>query len=329
MAKTTTIRLSFHSVFGPLMEKYIQEKRAMGHRYNSSTLHYLEDFDRRIVAEGIKELNLPRDLIESWCAKRSTESRGTSEVRRSLARQFCLFLCRQGISVHIPINHDRSTRRSPFVARIFTHEEVGKILSLADSLPSTGLTPKRHLIMPEIFRILCCCGLRISEVIRLRVKDVDLDRGVLIIRDTKFGKDRLAPLADSMTDRLRAYASKMGVRNGEDFFFPSPYGGRYSKSTIYTHFREMLWKMNISHQGRGRGPRLHDLRHTFAVHRMAQWIHEGADLNVKLPILATYMGHHKLAGTQKYLQLTADMFPDITAMFEKRFGYVFPGRSGR
>jgi len=231
--------------------------------------------------------------------------------------------------VSIPINHDRSTRRSPFVARIFTHEEVGKFLSLADSLPSTGLTPKRHLIMPEIYRLLYCCGLRSGEVVRLRVKDVDLDRGVLIIRDTKFGKDRLAPLADSMTDRLRAYASKMGERSGEDFFFPSPYGGRYSHSTIYWHFREMLWKMNISHQGRGRGPRLHDLRHTFAVHRLAQWIHEGADLNVKLPILATYMGHHKLAGTQKYLQLTADMFPDITAMFEKRFGYVFQGRCGQ
>lgn len=316
---------TFHSVLGPLMEKFHQERIACGYR-SESGMYWIESFDRFLIREGLSEQKLSKELVERWSAIRPHESRETHRGRKSAVRQFCLFLFRQGIPTYVSTGYDGPRTRSPFVARIFTREEVRGILTRVDAIPSTGRTTNRNLIMPEIFRLLYCCGLRRSEVVWLRVKDVDLTEGILLIRNTKFGKDRLVPTAPSMAERLRIYASQMGKRSGDDFFFPSPYGGPYSPRTVYGLFRDILHELKIPHGGRGRGPRLHDLRHTFAVHRLAKWLHESADLDVKLPILATYMGHKELAGTQKYLQLTADMFPDLTTMFEKKYGHVFPRR---
>ena len=83
----------------------------------------------------------------------------------------------------------------------------------------------------------------------------------------------------------------------------------------------------IPHGGRGQGPRLHDLRHTFAVHRLAQWYHDGADLQAKLPVLATYMGHRTVRGTQRYLQLTAELFPELSRRLDTAYGALIPRRT--
>ena len=85
--------------------------------------------------------------------------------------------------------------------------------------------------------------------------------------------------------------------------------------------------MSDSSRGRGRGPRLHDLRHTFAVHRLAEWYREGVDLNALLPVLATYLGHRSITDTQLYLRLTADLFPDLIARSEAAFGHIIPRRT--
>ncbi|MEM9243169.1 MAG: tyrosine-type recombinase/integrase [Pseudomonadota bacterium] len=111
-------------------------------------------------------------------------------------------------------------------------------------------------------------------------------------------------------------------RADKHFFFPSSKQAAWSQSGIYFLFRKLLHQCNISHGGRGKGPRIHDLRHTFAVHRLIQWHKEGADLNAKLPLLVTYLGHQDFTGTQKYLHLTAELFPNLTARMNKQFGDV-------
>ena len=97
------------------------------------------------------------------------------------------------------------------------------------------------------------------------------------------------------------------------FFFPSPYGGRYPERTIYAYFRRFLWEVGISHGGRGKGPRVHDLRHAFAVHCLKRWVRNAVDLTVALPYLSAYLGHEGLKGTQRYLRLTSELYPDIVA----------------
>jgi integrase len=176
--------------------------------------------------------------------------------------------------------------------------------------------PRRHLIMPALFRVLYACGLRVGEALRLRVGDVDLDAGVLTIWQGKFRKDRLVPLSPSLLGYLCRYHAEMGKRAADAVFFPAPHGGVYSLPAAYTAFRWMLRTAKIPHGGRGEGPRVHDLRHTFAVRRLEAWYREGADLATKLPVLATYLGHESLAGTQRYLQLTAELYHDLAKRLE-------------
>lgn len=128
-----------------------------------------------------------------------------------------------------------------------------------------------------------------------------------------------------MRERLSAYAATFGNRAPGDIFFPAPDGGPYSNDAAYVAFRQILRAAGISHGGRGQGPRPHDLRHTFAVHCLIRWYREGLDLDTQLPVLATYMGHRSIKGTQRYLRLTADLFPDVAARLETTFGRVIPG----
>jgi integrase len=177
-----------------------------------------------------------------------------------------------------------------------------------------------------VFRLLYGCGFRVGEVLHLRVSDVDLNRGVLTVREAKFGKDRLVPPAVPLVQRLQRFAAGFGVRPTDAYFFPTLHGGPWSIGTVYHVYRELLLRCAISHAGRGKGPRLHDLRHTMAVHTLLRWYRDGADLDAKLPVLATYLGHQSVAGTQRYLHLTAELFPEITIRANAAFGDVIPRR---
>jgi integrase/recombinase XerD len=181
-------------------------------------------------------------------------------------------------------------------------------------------------VMPELFRLLYGCGFRVGEVLKLRVRDVDLQKGIITVRQAKYRKDRLVPPALSLMNRLRKFAEYFGNRPPEAFFFPGASGSAMALRTVYTVFRKLLMQCGIAHAGRGRGPRIHDFRHLFAVHTLRRWYRTGEDLDAKLPLLATYLGHQHLSGTQYYLHLTAELFPEITARLDANFGEVIPRR---
>lgn len=198
------------------------------------------------------------------------------------------------------------------------------MLTAIDKIHVDARAPQRHLVMPALFRVLYACGLRVGEALRLRISEVDLEEGVLTIRQGKFRKDRLVPMSPSLHAYLRRYDGQMGHRAADARFFPAPHGGVYSLHAPYMAFRWMLRIAKIPHGGRGRGPRIHDLRHTFAVRRLEAWYREGADLNAKLPVLSTYLGHESMSGTQRYLQLTAELYPDLAKRIEPSFGSFTP-----
>jgi len=316
---------TFESVLAPLLEGHLKEKRAGGYRYCSEA-RYLRDLDKFLIQEAHNSRELPKELIECWIAKRSSESPKTYSNRIVIIRQFVEYLLRLGISAYVPPSILASIWQDTFVPHIFTVEEIRRFLSEVDRLCPEPRSPLRHIIMPEIFRLLYFCGLRVSEVRKLRLKDVDFSTGVLTIRNTKFGKDRLVPMTDSLVNRLRTYSGRLGVRNMESYLFPSRDGGYISHSVIYQLFRTILKRIGIEHGGRGYGPRLHDLRHTFAVHRLISWYRKHENLNAKLPLLATYLGHQGMSGTQRYLHLVPELFPEVTETLENYVGHVIPGR---
>jgi integrase len=317
------VESAFTSALGPWLRDFVLEKRAVGYRYISEQ-HTLERLNRYLVEIGHKEASLPRAVLDGWLARTLHESQSTQFARVSVVRQLARFLQQHDVLAEFRAPPSR-LREHRFLARIFSPDEVARMFAAIDKIRVDARAPERHLVMPALFRVLYACGLRVGEALRLRVSEVDLDAGVLTIRQGKFRKDRLVPLAPSLHAYLRRYHEEMGKRAADAVFFPAPHGGVYTLRAPYTAFRWMLRTAKIPHGGRGEGPRVHDLRHTFAVRRLEAWYRDGADLTTKLPVLSTYLGHESLAGTQRYLQLTAELYPDLAKRLAPPFGVPSPG----
>jgi integrase/recombinase XerD len=315
----------FQSVLSACMEKFLQEKHACGYTYQEQA-RILRDLDKLLVQEGLATYELPASIARKWLAKKPHESAGTQQIRMTLVRQFSRFLLRLGYPAYVPDSTLAARNRSRFVPRILSDEELRKFFQAVDALEPTARSPLRHLIMGEVFRLLYGCGFRVGEVLKLRVRDVDLNQGVITVFQGKRRKDRLVPPALSLVHRLRKYATHFENRPPDAIFFPGPGGGPLSLRTVYPLFRRLLLQCGIPHGGRGKGPRIHDARHWFACHVLRRWYRDGADLDAKLPLLATYLGHQNLSGTQYYLHLIAELFPEITARADAAFGDVIPRR---
>ena len=178
-----------------------------------------------------------------------------------IVRHFSGFLLRVGYPAYVPDSTLATRNPSTFVPRMLTDEELRKFFQAVDALEPTARSPLRHLIMPEVFRLLYGCGFRVGEVLKLRVRDVDLNQGIITVRQGKFRKDRLVPPALSVVNRLRKYADHFEKRPPDSIFFPAPRGGPFRIWTVYRWFRELLLQCGIPHAGRGKGPRIHDFRH--------------------------------------------------------------------
>jgi integrase/recombinase XerD len=315
----------FQSVLSALIEKFLQEKHACGYSYRES-IRILRHLDSFLVQEGLTTCELPASIARKWLAKKAHEGTRTQQQRITVTRQFSRFLLRLGYSAYLPDCTLVARNPSTFVPRMLSDKELQKFFQAVDTLQPTARSPLRHLIMPEVFRLLYGCGFRVTEVLKLRVRDVDLDQGIITVHQGKFRKDRLVPPALPVVNRLRKYAAQFDTRPPNAIFFPGPSGGPFSLRTVYTVFRKLLLHCGIPHAGRGKGPRIHDYRHLFAIHTLRRWYRGGDDLDAKLPLLATYLGHQNLSGTQRYLHLTAELFPEITARADAAFGDVIPRR---
>jgi len=169
--------------------------------------------------------------------------------------------------------------------------------------------------------------MRISEALNLKTSDVNIVEGVLRIRMAKNNKDRFVPMVSSLVERCKTYLRETHIDNTpESYFFPGRHDACYDKSTIYYRFRQYLWKAGISHSGKG--PRIHDIRHTYCVHRLKKWTIAGKELTNLIPYLSAYLGHSDFRGTEYYLRLTADMYPELVSKMELYYRDVIPQKGG-
>jgi integrase len=320
MSENTVV---FKSILGELITGYIEEKRAVGYRYKKGA-SLLKQFDNLVFKEHIAEKKLMKELVLIWTKKRPNETVSNRNGRISIVRGFAKYLVRLGYEAYIFPAAAVTRDRYSYLPYIFTEEELKCIFNICDSYPVSSVSANRHLILALLLRMLYGCGLRISEALNLKLNDVNLKQGTLFIRDTKFGKERIVPMADTLSQRCRRYVDKVHhVNSCNPFLFPSPYGGHYKQDTIYKLFRKILWKARISHSGKG--PRVHDIRHSFSVHCLKKWVSNGENLTNLLPYLSAYLGHVDLRGTQRYLRLTADLYPEIIASVEQNFSFLIPG----
>ena len=206
---------------------------------------------------------------------------------------------------------------------MFSDEEIRRLFHTIDTQPLSEMS-NRALVDPVLFRLLYATGMRISEALNLQLRDVDPARGTLEVRDSKNRENRIVPVTRRLASTLQDYiaAAHRDPEPAHHLFHTGDPSKPADKSTIYNRLRRYLADADIPHFPGG--PHIHSLRHGFAVQNLRHWARSGTDLMVMLPYLSAYMGHADLRGTQYYLQLTADAYPEVAAMVQARFGYVIP-----
>jgi integrase/recombinase XerD len=302
----------------------VAEKRAVGYQYAAEE-RVLARFAAFCRSE-FPGLGVPDQAsVEAWlsAARRRAVTPATLQGLAAPVRELARWLGRRGVPAYV-LPKGALPRPVRYVPHIYTDQELAALFTQTDRCRYCSQVPFRHRVMPVLFRTIYACGLRASEARLLRAGDVDITAGVLQIRDAKGGKDRQTPVCAPLRVRLADYHAHVVGRSGGDWFFPGRVGRPLTLGNIDKNFRRFLWQARISHGGRGHGPRVHDLRHTFAVNNLRSWFTHGEDVGALLPILQTYMGHSSLADTAYYLRLTAESYPDITARVQQATGDVVP-----
>ncbi|MFP5226198.1 MAG: tyrosine-type recombinase/integrase, partial [Acidobacteriota bacterium] len=313
---------------GSFMAGMIQHKRALGYRYDTEA-RVLKRFDQFCLDRGCVERRLDKTLVDAWNQKHPHEAHATWKGRMHVVRQLAIYMM-QRLDMPSYVTPSGAVPAGPrYAPHIFSQAELAAFFQQVDACAYCPEVPYRHWVMPIIFRLLYGCGLRVSEALHLRIEDVALGRSLLTIRDAKFHKDRLVPMTDALRDRFERYLQRVHqLSNPREYVFWLAAGWPVRRGNVYKNFRRFLWQAGISHGGFGKGPRVHDFRHTFAVHCLKRWVGDGKDLAAYLPLLKTYLGHYSFEDTAYYLRLTADLYPDIVARVEHAFGHIVPDLGG-
>lgn len=316
----------FNSVFAPYIREYIDLRESLGSKFRVQS-GVLRQFDRYCIACGCTAALLDEKLANDWILEKQGEMNSTRLHRISTLKCFAEYFRSVGGEAPWVPHPGYAQRKTNYIPYIFTEDEIKRILAVAESLPRPMGESMFHVVFPAVLKVLYCCGLRVSEALSLRLKDVDLEVGILRVEHSKFENCRHLPISESLKISLKKYVKTNSEHIGLDvngFFFPNALGQQYSQRTVYDKFRTVLWQAGIPHQGRGKGPRVHDLRHTFAVHSLHKNLEAGKDMYVSLPVLASYLGHAKITTTEQYLRLTAELFPEFLKMAESISVSIIP-----
>ena len=293
--------------FKPYIEGLIEQKQSLGYPYGCSA-RILNTFEAFCREHDPDETRLTKVLVMHWAEKREGEHVNGLGRRLSPVRQLAKYMNRLGVEAYI-IPPSLPGRPIRYVPHIFTDQELRALFAEMDRCPVKPHHPARHLVIPVFFRVLYGCGLRLSEARLLKVDDVDLATGKLVMRQSKGHTDRTVMISEEVLNLCRIYHTAINrLAPGRLSFFPNRDGQPYTGTTVDAWFRLVWAKTGLTHSS-GNPPRVHDFRHTFAVKRLNLWVQEGQDLNACLPYLSLYLGHAQLTATDYYLHLVPEFFP--------------------
>jgi len=269
----------------------------------------MRNFDRFCREKFPSEISLSKELCHAW----AMESKYKPGVRGRLSpvRAFAKYLHSIGeVAYVVPMELKIETpRRLP---HIYTEAEISALWSAFDEVPVRKGFPARHLVVPAIFRLIYCCGLRPVEARRLNTADVNFQNGRIDILESKGHKSRIVIMADDVAEYMQEYNRKVSMRMAKrTVFFPNSDDKVYTRVWLDREFHRAMGKTNISQFG-ANIPRVYDFRHSFATHRLYQWMRDGKDLDAMLPYLSAYMGHVSITSTYYYIHLVPGIFAEMS-----------------
>ncbi len=298
-----------------LVAQYVAYKQSMGMRFHTEA-RTLRSFCRAMGDITVAEI--AADRVQAYIA-------GTGPVTRfwhrkhEVLRGFYRFAMARGYAASSPL--PKIVPQPPhFVPHIYSQDELQRLLNATACCEGS-----RCKLQPYTYRMLIlllyAAGLRISEALSLRLPNVDLTASILTIRESKFYKTRLVPMSPVLSGALGEYVAQRAKEHPTQLdgaLFLTRTGAPVARHTAENVFSRLRLHAGVlRHDGGRYQPRLHDLRHAFAVHRLVSWYRQGADVQRLLPQLATYLGHVHIAATQRYLTLTPELLHEASQRFER------------
>ncbi len=308
-----------------LVAEYLNHKRALGHGFATEGI-MLRALCRSTGDGPVQNIAIAQ--LKSFLYAGSTTQDTIARKHRALKGFYHYVTVRHEIALPaLPVIG--KTEPSSFVPHIYTREELRRLLQAAESTCKDRRGLLEGYVLRSILLLLYGAGLRLSEALDLNLKDVELTEAVVTVRQTKFHKTRLVPLGHDLTLALIDYRQRKCNQHAllpDSPFFCYPNGERVTWWVMEGTFRRLRKNAGVGRDGGPRDqPRLHDMRHSAAVHRLVSWYRAGVDLDKLLPMLATYLGHASLSGTQRYLTLTPELLDEASRRFEV---YALGGNDG-
>jgi integrase len=298
-----------------LVQEYLEERRDLGFALTIPGSQ-LQAFARFADASGHRG-PLTRQLITRWArdeAKRATPL--TWAKRIEAVRPFAKYRARVEPGTYVPDADTFGSSRRRLAPHLYTDQEIVDLLAAAGRLSPKGTL--RPATYRTLLGLIAATGLRLSEALRLTCADVDLDAGMLTVRQTKFAKSRLVPLHPTTARALKQYLALRqrhvpALQNGA--FLVSATGTAPHKRTVHWVFDRLRKQLGWTARGGHATPRIHDLRHTFICRRVRLWHEHGTDIDNAMVALSTYVGHAKVSDTYWYLTAA----PDLMSVAGRRF----------
>ncbi len=295
---------------GPMGEKIMQHlalRRSLGYIYQAVE-YTLDAFDQFLDKNHPNCTTITRDMIVGYIKTTQDKLPLTRAGHITHLRQFCRFMFQLDNETYIPEKGLIPPGKVQVEPYIFTQNDINKVMEQANNLNAQNKLLAQTYA--TIIGLLWTTGMRIGEVIRLKIEDIDHVNGVLYVRQTKFFKSRAIPLLPSTAQKLKTYLTqreKQGYKNvSDDFVFINNQGHACTISTTPRTIRTLIIRAGIKSPN-NHTPRVHDIRHSFATNWLRDIYQSGKDPNSYLPVLATYMGHANIANTQVYLHPSVEL----------------------
>jgi integrase/recombinase XerD len=299
------------------VKDYLSLRRGLGFKLLRHE-RYLCEFVSFLKEKGTSRITT--QLALAFATRHEHQRPEEWAIRLTIVRQFALYRSGTDSSTEVPphgLLPNGSTRAHPY---IYSEDEIRQLLKAARGLPSrSGLRPWTYYCL---FGLLAVTGMRLGEAVNLQKRDVDWAQGILTIRDAKYGKCRLVPLHPSTQKILAQYLRRRDrslAGKSIDHFFVSGRGSRLDSGSIHRVFYALSREVGLRAADASHGPRLHDLRHRFAVETLTRWYRTGEDVARRLPVLSTYLGHVCVTNTYWYLSNTPELMGAASKRLEKRW----------
>lgn len=321
----------FTGPFAEMIPGYVQYKRSCGYKVAESDLYRLREMDCFFKGMGVSSPAITREMYDAWTTVKTGERNVTASRRRSVLSSFGKYLVSVGYRDIYTGHDDSRSFDSDYVPYVFSKEEISRMFSILNEncADEPGYMNDAFRTMVTMYY---CCGFRKSEVVLLKLRDIDLDTGKVTVLDGKNRVSRIVVISDSLLQCMKEFCAKYHAGSFPDtylFHGTKHWDKPFCKASLYKMYHVLLKDAGVPDRADGRVHRLHDMRHTFCIYALEQMQEKGFDLYTSLPLLSTYLGHRHIRETEYYLRLVESRQDAVLEKAESYAPGLFPETGGQ